>query len=296
MNKFFSMLLAFFLFTPIFAQTEIKTETCLTQNQTEDRYASYSPDGQKILFEAKRGAYWHLYIMDANGENQSPLTFGNYDNRRPAWHPKGKKIIFESNQSGKFELFTLKINNKKIKKLTAQPTQGELVFASYAPDGKIIAVSLKESDNKSNIVLLNKKGKLIKWLTNTDKRNFYPKWSPNGKELVYFSRKETDNQDDEIYNLNVQTGEELRLTNWPKHNFCPSWSNDGKKIVYVTSMEKVRPEIYIMDVDGKNPIRLTDNENGETLPFWHPKENKILLTAYRKGNYEICELELTQLP
>ena len=109
---------------------------------------------------------------------------------------------------------------------------------------------------------------------------------------MYFSRKETNNQDDEIYKLNLDSGIEERLTNWPQHNFCPSWSNDSSKIVFVTSMKNIRPEIYIMDSNGNNQVRITYNIDGDTLPDWSPNDNKILITGYRNGNFEICELEL----
>ena len=45
-----------------------------------------------------------------------------------------------------------------------------------------------------------------------------------------------------------------------------------------------------MDSNGNDKIRITRNEDGDTLPNWHPKENKILITGYRNGNFEICEL------
>ncbi|WP_205597870.1 TolB family protein [Flagellimonas sp. CMM7] len=268
-------------------------EKCLTNNTFEDRYASYSPDGENILFESDRDGSWEIYTMDKNGQNMQQLTNTIPDNRRPSWHPNGKKVLFESNRNGKQALFTYDLRSGKIKRLSDKTIDGEFIFASFSPRGNTIAVSLKISEDNSHIVLLNKKGRMIKKLTNNQKRNYYPKWSIDGKEIVYFSRKDTNNGDDEIYRYTLETGLDTRLTSWHKHNFCPSWSNDNKKIVYVTSMENTRPEIYIMDVDGSNQLQVTNNNDGETLPVWHPKENKILVTAYRNGNYEICELALT---
>lgn len=291
-KKSIAILIVLILNNSILAQHEFPREKCLTNNQYEDRYASYSPDGKWILFESKRDGKWGIYLMDKNGRNIQQLTINTYDNRRPSWHPNGKEVLFESNRNGVQGLYTIKIKNRKEKKLTGTIKNGELIFAAYSPNGKQIVVSLKETEDKSNIVLLNKKGKLIRWLTKNKKRNLYPKWSNDGKEIVYFSRKDTDNQDDEIYRLNIKSGDDTRLTNWHKHNFCPSWSGDGKKIAYVTSMEGTRPEIYIMDASGNNKTRITNNKEGETLPSWHPRENKLLLTAYRNGNYEICELAL----
>jgi len=267
------------------------SEICLTNNSFHDRYASYSPSGGKIVFESNRDSNWEIYIMDSNGENQERLTFNESDDRRPTWHPSGEKILFESSRNGKSELHLIDIKSLKVKKISSFK-ESIPIFSSFSPDGKIIAVSLKESEDKSNIILLDTLGNLIKELTDNVKRNYYPKWSNDGKEIVYFSRKETNNLDDEIYKINLENGTEKRLTNWPKHNFCPSWSNDNSKIVYVTSMKDMRPEIYIMNADGENQIRVTYNEDGDTLPDWSPNGDKILITGYRNGNFEIIELKL----
>lgn len=275
-----------------FGQSEIAwQEHCLTNNPFDNRFASYSPDGNWIVFESNRDGNWEIYIMDSHGKNIKRLTQNSVEDRRPSWHPNGRKILFESNRNGVNNLYTITLDKGKERQLSKMTEVGELIFAMYAPSGKKIAVSEKESENKSNIILLSKKGKKIKTLVENGKRNYFPKWSNDGKELIYFSRKDTNNQDDEIYRMNLKTGTEMRLTNWQKHNFCPAWSFDDSQIAYVTSMENTRPEIYIMDKDGSNQSRITYNEDGETLPNWHPRAPKLLVTAYRNGSFQICELK-----
>ena len=275
----------------LISQNKLASETNLTMNSFDDRYASYAPHGKKIVFESNRVGNWQVYLMNTDGSMQEILTTKESNNRRPSWHPSGELILFESDRSGKFELYTINVKSLKIQQLT-NIDEGEPIFANYSPDGQSIAISITESEIKSNIVLIDNSGKIIRKLTNGNFRSYFPRWSNDGKEIVYFSRKDTENQDDEIYRLNIETGEEKRLTDWPKHNFCPSWSNDDSKIVYVTSMEEKRPEIYIMESNGKDKIRVTDNEDGDTLPCWSPTGSKILITGYRNGNFEICELEL----
>ena len=269
-----------------------QNETCLTKGLFDNRYASYSPDGKLIVFESNRNGNWGIFIMDENGSNLRKLGDSTKNNRRPSWHPNGKVVLFESIRNDESSLFTLNINSKKEKRIPIEIDGGELVFAAYSPNGKTIAVSHKKSEEQSDIVLFNKKGKLIKKLVVNGKRNFYPKWSNDGKNLVFFSRKDTENQDDEIYRLDLASGSIKRLTNWPKHNFCPSWSTDGRRIAYVTSMENTRPEIFVMNADGTGQMRITNNQDGETLPIWHPLKQKLLITAYRDGSFQICELEL----
>ncbi len=286
------LLIALFLSGSLInAQIKLAKETNLTQNSSDDRYASYSPDGKHIVFESNRDGTWQIYLMDTNGSNQKKITSHKSNNRKPTWHPSGTVILFESDRTGRLQLFTINTESLEVNQLTKFDKR-EPLFADYSPDGKHIAMSLKETDDKSNIVLIDNNGEIIKKLTDTNLRSHFPRWSSDGKEIVYFSRKDTGNEDDEIYKLNLETGTEQRLTSWPKHNFCPSWSNDNSKIVYVTSMENSRPEIYIMDANGENQIRITNNNDGDTLPSWSSKEDKLLITGYRDGNFEICELQL----
>ncbi len=290
MNRFVFTFIAILVYGNLFAHELTPVEHCLTTNSYEDRYASYSPNGEWILFESKRGGQWGIYLMDKFGQRLQKLSKNEYNSRRPSWHPNGKRIIYESERRGKQGLYTKKIKSKRTRKLKAWIPEGKLMFPSYSSSGQLIAVSHKLTDEESRIVLLKKNGKFIRSITQNNLRNYYPKWSNNGMHLLFFSRKDTDNQDDEIYRLDLKTSREKRLTTWPAHNFCPSWSSDDKQIVYVTSIENSRPEIFIMDHDGENKMRITFNDDGETLPNWHPYENKILMTAYRNGNYEICEL------
>ena len=39
-------------------------ESFLTNHSSNDRYGSYSPDGQQILFESDRSGRWDIYLMD----------------------------------------------------------------------------------------------------------------------------------------------------------------------------------------------------------------------------------------
>lgn len=266
-------------------------EICLTSGAFDNRYASYNLSGDKIVFESNRDGNWEVYIMDFDGKNTLRVTNNSSDDRRPSWHPNGASILFESNRSGKNELYEYSLETKGVTKIPINITD-RIIFSRFSPDGKFIVFSAEEKENDMNIYRVNRDGSIIKKLVDNSYRNVYPTLSSDGNKLLFFSRKDTDNKDDEIYELDLLSNKEKRLTNWHKHNFCPSWSVDGKKIAYVTSMEDSRPEIYIMNSDGSGKERITYNKDGDTLPNWHPNEAKLLITAYRNGNYHICELKI----
>ncbi|WP_353778579.1 DUF5050 domain-containing protein [Winogradskyella sp. 3972H.M.0a.05] len=56
------------------------TSKRLTNHPLMDMRANWSPDGQWIVFErGNKSDNHHVYIMDANGDNQRQLTFKNYN-------------------------------------------------------------------------------------------------------------------------------------------------------------------------------------------------------------------------
>lgn len=268
-------------------------ERNLTNHAGHDRYASYSPDGGKILFESDRGGNWDIYLMNSDGSQVLQLTTDATDERRPSWHPNGKQIVFESDRSGQYKLYRLSIANGKIGRLNVPELPGTPIFARFAPNGAL-AYSMKYEGDSSKLVVLDPLGQLQIELLDDGFRSFYPTWSSDSNKLLFFSRHDTENDDDEIYQINIDGSELKRLTHWPTHNFCPSWSPNDSLIAYAQSMDGSRPEIFVMHSDGRYPKRLTNNQDGETLPQWSPDGSKLLITAYRGDNFEIVELTIPE--
>jgi Tol biopolymer transport system component len=63
--------------------------------------------------------------------------------------------------------------------------------------------------------------------------------------------------------MNANGTNQLRLTNQLADDLSPSFSPDGTKITFVSSRDAGNFEIYVMDSDGSNQVRLT-NSTGST--------------------------------
>ena len=70
--------------------------------------------------------------------------------------------------------------------------------------------------------------------------------------------------------LMASIGGLVRLTN----------AGGSDKIVFVSYRDGGRSEIYSMNVDGSNPIRLTNNNADDTMPSWSPDGSHLLWISY----------------
>ena len=94
--------------------------------------------------------------------------------------------------------------------------------------------------------------------------------------IVFTSRRDGNN---EIYVMDADGKNPIRLTDNPANDFDPDWSPDGTKIPFASRRKGGVYQIYVMDADGKNPIRLTDGPRRKEDPDWSPDGQKIAFTV-----------------
>ena len=58
------------------------------------------------------------------------------------------------------------------------------------------------------------------------------------------------------------------------------------KIVFASDRDG-NTEIYVMNIDGTNPINLTNHPDGDSHPIWSPDRQEITFTTERDGNTEV---------
>ena len=87
--------------------------------------------------------------------------------------------------------------------------------------------------------------------------------------------------------MNVEGGEPQALAD---NNYSPAdgmaWSPDRTRVAF-TSNRDGDDEIYVMDADGSNKQRLTDNDADDRGPVWSPDGYVIAFTSDRDGDDEI---------
>ena len=90
----------------------------------------------------------------------------------------------------------------------------------------------------------------------------------------------------EIYAMNADGSDVVRLTDNSADDGCQSWSRDGRRIAFESTRDGYYA-IYAMNADGSNQTRLTSNSAGDGCPSWSPDGRRIAFQSDRDGNGEI---------
>ena len=228
----------------------------------------------RIVFESDRDGHvrddipnfpgipaYEIYVMDTDGGNPQNLTNNPNHDYSPSWSPNGKRIVFVSNRDGHVDA-------------NDWPT-----YEIYVMDA--------DGENQQNV-------------TNDPSDDGAPSWSPDGKRIVFDSDRDRDRGNPhgiDIYVMDADGGNQERLTNNLTEDRYPSWSPDGKRIVFSARREghfenkfAITYEIYVMDADGGNEQRLTENRKNDESPSWSPDGERIAFWSDRKGEFENYEI------
>ena len=164
-----------------------------------------------------------------------------------------------------------------------------------AVDAQARIAFVSDRDGNYDIYVMDVDGGNLRRLTNHPDIDSLPSWSPDGKRIVFTSKR--DGHVDaihgfatsEIYVMDADGDNPQNLTNHPKEDWYPSWSPDGKRIAF-SSERDGNYEIYVMAADGGNQQRLTENRKNDWHPSWSPTGKRIAFTSDRKGDFQNFEI------
>jgi len=130
----------------------------LTQDSLVNSFASFSPDGRRILFrrllrDSSGRVNSEIFVMDADGSGKVNLSSNPAFEAYPTWSPDGTQILFSSNRTGSFDVYLMDADGTNLRRLTTDAVHDEL-RPNWSPDGSAIAYN-RAYENRTEILVLH---------------------------------------------------------------------------------------------------------------------------------------------
>jgi serine/threonine-protein kinase len=160
--------------------------TRLTRTGTLNALATWTPDGQRVVFTSDREGPRNLYWQRTDGSGEAErLTTSPYNHTPMSWSPDGQVLVFgEINHPDTgFDIWQLRISDR-----TTQPvirTAANESTPRLSPDGRWLAYASDES-GRQEIYVQPYPGPGGRWQVSADGGR-EPVWNPSGRELFYRS-------------------------------------------------------------------------------------------------------------
>jgi hypothetical protein len=273
-----------------------------------NRAPSFSPFGDKIAFLTGRDYYASIYVMSAidgkilwkvvTGEQSGAYEEMHWLRAGISWSPDAKRLAFSAKAAEGDKLYI--VESRTGKRVQVIDPEIDAIFSpDWSPDGKdMVFVGIDEG--KADIYTVNLATEKITQLTFDRFNDADPKWSRDGKSIVFASDRVPGLKDNghqilyqsmDIYLMDIASRKLRRLTTSPHEDTAPTWGPDGKRVAFVSDRNGIF-NIYLLNVAGDSTVEktvhpMTNILTGAFAPSWSRGGEKLAFAAFNKGGWDI---------
>ena len=269
----------------------------LTQSEHSEHTPRWSPDGKYLSFLTARGddeEPEQVWLLDRAGGEASPLTGFNGEVVDYAWSPDGQKLA----------LIVADEDPHRKKKGEEDKTPPSIVIDRYY---------FKEDktgylgNERQHLYVFDVASRKAEILTPGAYDEGWPAWSPDGKQIAFFSKRGTDpDRSDQfgLYAIAAQPGASPRLlTNFQGDSgdsssmAPPSWRPDGRELAFVAAGDPKliyysTHHLAVVSADGGAPRILTHLLDRNVMsPVWASNGRAIYFLVEDDGNQHLARIE-----
>ncbi|UII75429.1 S9 family peptidase [Flagellimonas sp. HMM57] len=110
-----------------------------------------------------------------------------------------------------------------------------------------------------------------------------PQISPDGNKIIYvrnFKDVMTDKNLSNLWIVNFDGTKNRPLTTGNQNDFYPRWSHDGKKIIFKSNMSDGKMKLYLMWMDTKETVALTNTPKSPGQVSWSKDDKQLAFTMF----------------
>ena len=279
----------------------------LISSPSPEAFASYSSDGTKIIYQAYNQDNWDIYEYNIATQNTKQLTFDESHEENPVFSPNGNYIAYTSTKDDHRNVdYNQKLRDIYILDLVTGLETNLTTNSSndwrprYSKNGDFIVFVSERNDLRdvgfdqlySHIFLMEDNGSFQLELTKVEANDGGPVLLGGETGTVYFDSNRNGTYD--IFRIKAD-GTEIKQITYGRNynNVAPDLSPDGLKIAFFSDRDG-NYELYTMNENGDNEMRITSNPADDLNPIFSPDGRKILFHSNRSGNYDIFEVDLDQ--
>jgi Tol biopolymer transport system component len=246
----------------------------LTDNNWDDRYPRWSPDGKRIAFSANPKGNFDIFTMDENGGQVAAVTDSPDDELDVAWSPDGNSLAFtrDTQKTSREEESTWIIDLRTGRTQRAIPGfRRAHGLADFSPLASGIAFTGKRMFGGWDVFLFDFRAQTARELTEGGD-SCRPRFSPDGRKIAYVSSR-ADGKGD-VWMMNADGSGKDRVTRRDEtYDYFPSWSPDGRLIVFCSNRKDKYADkgdwgLYLVEIGSGRVMRLLDSPGRDVLPDW----------------------------
>ena len=200
----------------------------LTHDPAHDYLPEWSPDGTRLTFASWRtepgdtAEQVHLYTMNADGTDQRRLfPWSPKTSTGAVWAPDGRSFaVTRRRGEGTSDILIVEADGTILRRVTDDDLYNG--SPAFSPDGTRLAFYASRADT-SRIVVSGSDG-TERQVVVGEGQNWYPRWSPDGRWLVFTAAPTVGVEDDlDVLAVPAEGGDPITLVGGPGRETEGRW-------------------------------------------------------------------------